>query len=232
MVVAPMLAGLFPREVVTVVATEAMWWAPLHPEEEAYVAQASEKRLREFRAGRACARAALERLGLPGFPVARRADRTPCWPAGVVGCIAHTAGCCAAAVARETAVAGVGLDVERTGRIRDALLPRIGSPEEVGALARLARRSGEAATDWPTVLFSAKESVFKCYYPLARTFLGFHDVEVAIDPERDSFTAHLVRADAPGAAGARVLHGRFAGDGELVFTGVTLPAADPAGASS
>jgi 4'-phosphopantetheinyl transferase EntD len=208
MVVAPMLAGLFPREVVTVVATEAMGWAPLHPEEEACLGHASERRLREFRAGRACARAALERLGLPGIPVGRRADRTPSWPPGIVGCIAHTAGCCAAAVARETTVA----------------LPRIGSPEEIGALARLARCGGAEATDWPTVLFSAKESVFKCYYPLARTFLGFHDVEVAIDPERESFTARLVRADAPGAAGARVLHGRFTGDGGRVFTGVTLPA--------
>jgi 4'-phosphopantetheinyl transferase EntD len=232
MVVAPMLADLFPREVVTVEATEAMGWAPLHPEEEACLGHASERRLREFRAGRACARAALERLGLPGFPVGRRADRTPSWPPGIVGCIAHTAGCCAAAVARETTVAGLGLDVERTGRIREALLPRIGSPGEIGALARLARRSEAAATDWPTVLFSAKESVFKCYYPLARTFLGFHDVEVAIDPEQESFTARLVRADAPGVAGARVLHGRFAGDGGRVFTGVTLPARTRVGTAS
>ncbi len=219
-----MIVELFPPGVVTVVATEAMWSARLHPEEEACVARATAKRRREFAAGRACARSALARLGLPEAPLGRNEDRTPRWPAGVVGCIAHCAGYCAAAVARQESVAGLGLDVEVTGRVREVLLPRICTDAERDALARLGWAQGTGATDWATVLFSAKESTYKCYYPLTRVPLGFHDVEIELAPARRTFTARLLRADAPSAAGVRAFSGRYASDGKLVFSGVTLQA--------
>ena len=217
-----MVVELFPPWVATVVATEAMWSAPLHPQEEACVARATAKRRREFAAGRACARLALARLGLPEAPLGRNEDRTPRWPAGFVGCISHCAGYCAAAVARQESVAGLGLDVEVIGRVRPALLPRICTPAERDALVRLDRAPGQGMTDWATVLFSAKESTYKCYYPLTRVLLGFHDVEIELAPAGREFTARLLRADAPSAAGARAFSGSYASDGRHVFTGVTL----------
>jgi 4'-phosphopantetheinyl transferase EntD len=219
MVVAPMIAELFPPQVVTVVATEAMWSARLHPEEEVCVASATAKRRREFAAGRACARQALALLGLPEAPVARNEDRTPRWPAGVVGCISHCAGYCGAALARQECVTGLGLDVEVVGRIRQELRARICTPAERDALERL---GGQGGIDWATVLFSAKESAYKCYYPLTGVPLGFHDVEIELVPGRQSFTARLRRESAPPAAGARAFSGRYASDGRLVFSGVTL----------
>jgi 4'-phosphopantetheinyl transferase EntD len=41
--------------------------------------------------------------------------------------------------------------------------------------------------------FSAKEAIYKCQFPLTRTFLGFHDVAVTF--ERDgSFSTRLLPA--------------------------------------
>lgn len=217
-----MIAELFPPRVVTVVATEAMWSAELHPEEEACVASATAKRRREFAAGRACARLALARLGVPEAPLARNEDRTPRWPSGVVGCISHCAGYCGAAVARREFATGLGLDVEVVGRVRPALLPRICTAAERDALASLGRERERGEVDWSTLLFSAKESVFKCYYPLTRVPLGFHDVEIEVAPAQRAFTARLLRTGVPSAAGARTFSGRYASDGKRVFSGITL----------
>jgi 4'-phosphopantetheinyl transferase EntD len=225
-----MIDRLFPKEVVSVVATEAMWSARLHPEEERCVERASSKRRREFAAGRACARAALARLGLPDVTLGRHEDRTPRWPPGIVGSIAHCTGFCAAAVARREAIAGLGLDVERSGRVTEALLPRVCTPAEREAIAQLSRSEGEGATDWRTIVFSAKESTYKCYHPLTGAGLGFHDVEIELDPRGGRFSARLLRADAPSAHGARAFPGRFASRGGLVSTGITLTAG-PGGAA-
>jgi len=221
MVARAMLAALFPKPVVTVVATAAMWQAPLRAEEERCVARASRARRREFAAGRACARLALTRLGLPQAAILPDRNRVPCWPAGVVGSLAHCPGYCAVALARDQDATGLGLDVERAGRIGSRLLARIASPAERAALAALPSPP-PGGPDWATLLFSAKESTYKCYFPLTRRRLGFRDVEVQIDPDSRGFRAHLVRADAPAAAGARCFIGHFAGSQGLLATGVFL----------
>jgi hypothetical protein len=81
--------------------------------------------------------------------------------------------------------------------------------------------------DWHKLVFSAKESVYKAYYPLSRTFLDFHDVDVVldldVDPDAGTFAATLVRRRAPTVAGARTFHGRYAFAGAHVFTAVVLP---------
>src|SRR5690242_8343874 len=65
--------------------------------------RAAPERQLEFRAGRHCARLAMGLLGAAG-PVLRAPDRSPVWPSGIVGSIAHTRtrnrGFCGAAVAR------------------------------------------------------------------------------------------------------------------------------------
>jgi 4'-phosphopantetheinyl transferase EntD len=218
------IASLFPQGVVTVRATAAMEREALRAEELAAVARACAERRREFAAGRACARAALLRLGLPAATLPARSDRTPAWPDGVIGSITHCAGYCAAALARRGAIVGLGLDAEVAGRVERGLVPRICSGAELEALAQLGAE--QPSSDWPTVYFSAKESVYKCTYPLARTRLGFRDVEVEIEAASGRFRAHLVHRAAQAAAGARVLHGRFAVEGAIVLTGVTLTAAE------
>jgi 4'-phosphopantetheinyl transferase EntD len=208
---------LFPPDVVTVRATDEMYDAPLFPEEEAAVVRAVEKRRREYAAGRDAARAALAKLGLPPAPIVASDDRAPEWPRGVVGSISHTKGCCAVAVARADAYAGVGLDLEGADPLKPDLQRMICTPDELSRIAKL-----PAGADWSKVIFSAKEAFYKCYYPVARVFLGFHDVELEIDPAALRFTAAIVNRDKPALEGRRVLQGSLRWDGELVCAGVVL----------
>jgi len=206
-----MIESLFPRPVVTLEATEEMWSGPLLPEEEDCLSpRAVLKRRREFTAGRVCARAALERLGVRDFPLLAAPDRMPLWPPGIVGSLSHCGDRCGVAVAREGAIVGLGLDVERARPLEDRALP--GLPAGLAAMA----------------VFCAKESAYKCHYPLARTFLDFHDVEITLEPERGTFTATILKArNQEGCAvppRVSVLRGRFSWNGDHIWAGVTLTA--------
>jgi hypothetical protein len=59
-------------------------------------------------------------------------------------------------------------------------------------------------------VFSAKESIFKAWYPLAESWLDFKDVEVTIDREARTFTSRLVAADGVACEiGLATFDGRF-----------------------
>jgi 4'-phosphopantetheinyl transferase EntD len=214
------IEALFPAGVIAVCATAEMARDALHAEERACAARMGEKRRREFTLGRACARRALAELGIEDFPLLRGERREPVWPQGVVGSLTHCRGFCAAAVARRDAIAGLGLDAETARTPSRRFTERITTPRERGWLAAL---PPSPAVDWGVVLFSAKESFYKCYFPLARTFLGFRDAEVRLEPGAGSFTVHLCRDDAPPALGARTFQGRYQTDRNRVITAVTLP---------
>jgi 4'-phosphopantetheinyl transferase EntD len=65
---------------------------PPFPGEADLVADAVEKRRREFVTTRRCARQALAQLGVPPVPIRPGPGRAPVWPAGVVGSLTHCAG--------------------------------------------------------------------------------------------------------------------------------------------
>ena len=223
-----MIESLFPAAVTTLEATPAMWSAPLLPEEEACLSpRAVAKRRREFAAGRACARAALARLGVVDFPLRSGPDRTPLWPPDIVGSLSHCADFCGVAVARRGTIAGLGLDVERARPLQDRVAEMICTEAERNRLARL---SGLPAGLWAMLVFCAKESTYKCFYPVARMHLDFHDVEIDPDPKAGTFTARVLRArgTAGGAADPpiRSMRGRFAWTDAHVFAGVTLTASE------
>lgn len=55
---------------------------------------------------------------------------------------------------------------------------------------------------WDRLLFSAKESVFKAWFPLTEKWLDFMDCEISFQPEEFSFTAAL-RVPGPMIRGRR-----------------------------
>ena len=147
----------------------------LRAEQEA-VAGAAQTRIEQFTAGRLCSRIALSRLGVAvATPIPRGEDRAPIWPKGFVGSITHTDSWCAAAVARAEDFRSIGIDLEPATPLRESLWRRICTAKERDWLHDLpeAGLTGK-------VLFSAKESVYKCQYPLTTKFLGFHAVEVEL----------------------------------------------------
>jgi 4'-phosphopantetheinyl transferase EntD len=215
-----MMDRLLPAWVAVAEATEADWNARLLPEEAAPVARAVDRRRREFAAGRACARRALAGLGFEPGPIPSGRDRAPVWPAGVIGSITHCPGYCAAAVARLGDLLGLGIDAEVNRPL----------PQGVGEIVCTERELAwsEAqdcdAMPWRTVIFSAKESVYKAWQPLTGEWLGYLDAELSIDQARGCFEATLLVA--PHAALGRDFagfRGRFAVTPDHVLTAATLP---------
>jgi 4'-phosphopantetheinyl transferase EntD len=77
-------------------------------------------------------------------------------------------------------LASIGIDTEQNGRLPDGVEESVtveGEREMIAALSR-----AFPATHWDRLLFSAKESVYKAWYPLTGRWLGFEDVRLAIDP--------------------------------------------------
>jgi 4'-phosphopantetheinyl transferase EntD len=214
---------LFPEAVLTFATTgsSAAEEAELHPEEAACIARAGAKRRREFAAGRELARRAFAQLGIEGFALLSDSDRVPRWPDGVVGSISHCTGCCAVAVARRGRILSLGLDVERAGRLEHELMARICTPGEIERARALPPPSG---VDWGKLVFSAKESAYKCYFPLARKLLGFQDMEIEFSADATRFQARLLREDAPRPGGVSCFAGRAAWTPDFVLSGVVLEA--------
>jgi 4'-phosphopantetheinyl transferase EntD len=166
--------------------------AELLPEEAALVAGATDARQREFATARGCAHAALGRLGVAAAPILRGVKHQPIWPPGIVGSITPCRG----------SPAGVGYRILRG--------------EEREWLAR-----APASGHWDRVIFSAKESVYKAWFPLTGRWLGFGDAIVVIDPAAGSFHARLL---VDGPAPLREFAGRFLVEDGLVVTAIALPA--------
>jgi len=147
----------------------------LKPVESHYVARARAKRLQEFAAGRACARAALAEFGVHDVELPAAADRQPLWPQGFIGSITHTAGFCAAAVALRSEISCLGLDSETVGAPTPDIWSTVCRDEELEWIDSLPAAERSAAI---TLVFSAKEAFYKAQYPLVSEWLDFHDLSI------------------------------------------------------
>jgi enterobactin synthetase component D len=148
---------------------------------------ATQKRQREFLAGRWCAKQALQSLGAGSIHVAMAEDRAPVWPDGVVGSITHTGDFAAAAVAWAADIAALGIDSERI--IDPATACDIADICMVDEPTLFKAARGRSFCEFCTLVFCAKEAVFKCLFPLTRKFLEFSDVRItSIDWNRKVFT--------------------------------------------
>ncbi|WP_432933586.1 4'-phosphopantetheinyl transferase family protein [Microbispora sp. CA-135349] len=203
----------------------------LFPEERPLIARAVDRRRREFVTGRHCARLALARIGVTPGPIPRGERGAPVWPAGTVGSITHCPGYRAAAVASAEVARAVGIDAETHEPLPEAVLSMIASPEEIAALEALGRADGadaegtdavgaDGAVCWDRILFSAKESIYKVWFPLTGRWLDFSEAVVDIDPS-GTFRARLLVADP--AMGTHTLSGRWLVRDGHIATSVALP---------
>jgi 4'-phosphopantetheinyl transferase EntD len=215
-----MIERILPDAVVAV-STRGDIEVDLFPAEAAVIGRSVEKRRREFTTVRACTRTAYERLGLAPAAVVPGEKGEPSWSAGVVGSITHCDGYRACALARASDFLTVGIDAEPNAVLPDGLLHDIARPEERPALRELAHHAPDIC--WDRLLFSAKESVYKAWFPLAKRWLGFEDAIVTIDHEGGFFSARLL-VPGPVVAGRQLteLSGRWLCDGEHVATAIAI----------
>ena len=205
------LEPLFPDEVRSVFSEAVPANVDLYPEEVRFTAQMVERRLQEFQHGRSCARLALSMLGQPPGPVGRGKHREPLWPAGFIGSISHAGDHAAAAVAATDLFLGIGLDMEFADPIEDGLIASICRPEEIGRVD-----DGENIGYRAKLLFSIKESIYKCVWPLIRQFVDFTEIEVRLvdDSDRYEAIAHTAKCD---AVPVDRLSGRYRRYGKLIL---------------
>ncbi|MDF5757181.1 4'-phosphopantetheinyl transferase superfamily protein [Spongiactinospora sp. TRM90649] len=218
-----MIEIILPPSVAAVDTTADPPDARLFPEEAALIRQAVDKRRREFTTGRACAREAMGLLGRTAEPVLRGERGEPLWPMGLVGSITHCAGYRAAALSRAAEVAAIGIDAEPNEPLPNGVLPAVSSPAEREMIHEL--RRGHPGVRWDRLLFCAKESVYKVWFPLTGRWLGFEDAEVSVSPLAGTFEARLLRGG-PRVDGHELtgLTGRWLVKNGLLLTAIVVPA--------
>jgi 4'-phosphopantetheinyl transferase EntD len=195
--------------------------AVLFPAEQAVIGRAVEKRRREFATARACARAALARLGQPPVAILPGERGSPGWPPGIVGSITHCAGYRAAAVGKAAEVLAIGLDAEPDEPLPDGVLGAISLAAERASLRDLAESA--PGPNWDRMLFCAKESVYKAWFPLTGRWLGFEQAHITLDPPGGTFTARLL-VPGPEVDGRELtaFDGRWLARNGLILTAISV----------
>ncbi len=211
---------MFPKEVAFCCSEENAAYPEVFAEEMEIVRNAVVGRRQEFIGGRRCAHKALARLGLDVVPILSGANREPLWPSGVVGSITHCHGFYAAAVAASSQIAAIGIDAEVCGQLPYDVLSLVSSEQERRSIAML-----PDYTHWDRLIFSAKESVYKAWFPVMKRWLGFEDVEISFEPDQGTFYAKLFAG--PMVLGRRsllTLEGCFLIEDGRMLTAVVVPA--------
>jgi enterobactin synthetase component D len=129
-----------------------------------------------FVAGRICAARSLRKMGVVAeFPLPAR-ERLPVWPLGVLGSISHCATMAVAMTAEQSGYCALGVDVESlmAPAIALEIQRNICRDEE---LVRLERHMPCRARSL-TMLFSAKEALYKALFPSVGLFNDFYSAEL------------------------------------------------------
>ena len=209
------LIELYPPAVKSFAATKVPDDFVLHENEAAHTTGMVEKRRDEFLLGRYCARRALRSAGLTVAPVGKGTERQPLWPTGAVGSISHTQGIAAAVAASAHSFRAVGLDIESDEPLTADILQMTCLPIE----------NAENDGSKGKLLFSIKESIFKCIHPVLHTYVDFLDMQVHIDRDRNSWAATSQTHKCP-AELANQLTGRWSVRNGLVISSAWLANAD------
>lgn len=190
----------------------------LHPIETIQSQQfKSEKRKREFVSGRSCAQIAMSQAGFFNLPITKNQDRSPGWPTSIIGSISHSHDYAAAMVAYPgLKIEGVGIDIEDYNRKVNLNISKHVLNE--AEIEKWINDKPVALQNLKTV-FSIKESIFKCYYPKHKIYLGFHDAEV-VNLTGNQFTANLLKCPNSGRSSNLRITGNYQITNSIIFSSI------------
>lgn len=166
------------------------------------------KRQAEFLAGRYVAKFALAKLGVEVEEIPINNHRAPVWPDGVLGSITHTGNTALCAVAFKSQISFLGIDLENWIRTETAseISSMIVNKVERQLLSQLDLKYSKALS----LVFSAKESLFKALYPSVGDYFGFEAVEiVAISVKQKTFELVIVKDLTEKLSVGKKIKGRF-----------------------
>jgi 4'-phosphopantetheinyl transferase EntD len=215
------LSSLCGPEIVVESATPMLVNEQLFPEERQYIERAVETRRAQFGTARVSARRGLARFGIASCALVPNLDRSPRWPSGITGSIAHTERHCAVVLTDAHSFAAIGLDFESDAPLRAGVEDVVCTESEQAWLNGLDR----SAMMWlGALVFSAKEAFYKCQYSVTQTMLDFKDVELTFDLEAGRFAVANLRAGLPLRSRLLRIEGRACRAPDLVVTMATLSA--------
>jgi len=222
------LKRLLPAGVQAVVSTQAPNDEGLQPAiEKAGMDSMQPVRRSEFIHGRACARAALTAMNFPNQAIPVGTSREPVWPDGIVGSISHCGSVAAAVTARQKDLSALGIDLESACPLDEKLLPMICRAEEKDSLKESAQPLLIAK-----LIFSAKESIYKCIWPSVRQFVDFQEIGISIDQGAGSFVPVTWADHLPPALMARIAGRYLLCEGWIITTAYIPPIAVTSGTDS
>lgn len=205
-----LLAALYQAPVFCSVKPIADYSVELGEQENHATPRMALSRRDEFSTGRHCAHQALlaANAGLPR-DIAMGRDREPCWPNGIRGSISHTKELAAAVVADASGGRSLGLDIERQQVLEPGVTSIIAGEEELRNISVFLWQSLQNNPGWQSgnntvtslpqlaacLAFSAKESIYKCLFPVHREWLDFKQVsiellELASDDSKSLCSSH------------------------------------------
>lgn len=180
--------------------------------------QAVVKRKSEFLAGRIAAQAILSRLKKDHYQIVVGDNRSPVWPQGYIGTISHTGREAICLMASDKDLEIIGVDIENwlTEETAASIEKSIVSEPEVRIVEKLDMPFHHALT----IVFSAKESLFKALYPSVGRYFGFEVAQLArLDTENNTFTLALVEPlEGDVCANRRLFTGSFSPRSDSVVT--------------
>lgn len=186
----------------------------------------AEHQYRQHVAGRQCAQDAIAHFGISNPPMPKSRGGRPSWPPSLVGSITHAGEYAAAAVGECSRFRAIGIDAEIVGEVSSDLWSSVFLPEEIEWIRGLPHPDqGRAAT----LMFSGKETFYKCQYEITGQWLEFKDVGIEVIGWNDggkNFQIHPVRHIDLLKFEVRPLLGYFAFIDQLVLTVMVMGLAD------
>ncbi|WHO77277.1 MULTISPECIES: 4'-phosphopantetheinyl transferase [Rhizobium/Agrobacterium group] len=164
----------------------------LYARELAHLERAVEKRRIEYATGRHFARVALASMGHAASPIMTGEFRQPIWPKGIVGSIAHSQTLALVVVTKsDQPFRGIGIDIEAQGSVSSDFVHEVLTDRELANF----RTCGIGLINDATLIFSAKEAVFKAVNPITNVMIDFNEAEIHVDPRGRTFRANYVGED-------------------------------------
>lgn len=124
-------------------------------------------------------------------PILKNEHGMPLWPDGIKGSIAHKHGHVVVVTSLEKTFPDLGIDIELPRKVSPSIQSHVCHDKDLSFFTC----SQVPANEMLSLIFSAKESLFKYCYPRAQTWFGFQDARlVTCDWSEKSFSLQLLKA--------------------------------------
>lgn len=179
-------------------------------------ATANIKRKAEYLAGRYCARWLLQQVGCKEDKLINSCQRVPIWPSGWCGSISHTGEQAIAILAPLSAKLSPGIDIEQACSKNILKIAKVcATPQEQAIISNIPLPYYRTLS----ILFSAKESLYKSLWPRVQCSFGFNTVMLtALNVTQQSFTLTLTTNLTPSLQRGKVFAGIYHFVEDIVIT--------------